>query len=71
MVAIYIFLPFPSEKWDVWKKGKNSNIYGTMPPIVFFLSPCVWENNRILNKNYWDDLDKVIIIVTFHNFTEF
>ena len=23
----------------------------------FILSPYVWENNGLLNKNYWDDLD--------------
>ena len=35
----------------------TSNISGTMTPIFFILSPYVWENNGLLNKNYWDDLD--------------
>ena len=30
-----------------------------MPLIFFNLSPCVWENNGLLNKNYWDDLDTI------------
>ena len=53
---------------------KTSNISGTMLPIFFILSPYLWENNGLVNKNYWDDLDiidqghKFIVRVTFHNF---
>ena len=36
---------------------KTSNNSGAMSPIFFILSPCVWENNGLLNKRYWDDLD--------------
>ena len=32
-------------------------ISGTLPPIIFFLPPYVSENNWLLNKNDWDDLD--------------
>ena len=38
------------------EKMKTSNISATMPLIFFILSPCVWENNRLLNKIYWDNL---------------
>ena len=23
------------------------------------VAPCVWENNGLLKKNYWDDLDSI------------
>ena len=40
--------------------GKKENrISLTMPPIFFILSPYVGENNELLNKNYWDDLEIV------------
>ena len=39
------------------KQWKPSNISGTIQPIFFILSPYVWKNNWLLNKNYWDDLD--------------
>ena len=42
--------------------GKTWNISGTMEPIFFILSPYFWENNRLLNKNYWDDLAIVDLI---------
>ena len=35
----------------------TNNISGPIQPHFFILSPCVWENNWLLNKNYWDDLD--------------
>ena len=37
------------------KEIKTSNIcdYSTI------LSPCVWENNWLINKNYWDELDVI------------
>ena len=35
----------------------ENNEYISMPTIFFNLSPCVWENNGLLNKNQWDDLD--------------
>ena len=28
-----------------------------MQPLFFILSPCLRENNGLLNKNYWDNLD--------------
>ena len=55
-VAGQLGLSFPGEKWIVWKKVKTLNISGTMLPIFFILSPYVWKNNWLLNKNYWDDL---------------
>ena len=39
------------------EKVKTSNIFGTMLPIFFIRSSHVWENNGLLNKNYWDALD--------------
>ena len=36
---------------------KTSKISSTMQPTFFILSPYVWENNGLLNKNYWDDFD--------------
>ena len=35
------------------EKVKAWNISGAMPPIFFILSQNVWENNGILNNNYW------------------
>ena len=35
-----------------------------MQPFFFILSPCVWKNNDLLNKNYWYDID---IIDQSHN----
>ena len=36
----------------VWRYAtmKTLNISGSMPLIFFILSPCVWENNGLLNK---------------------
>ena len=54
------------------KKVATSNISAIMQPICFILSPDVWEDNGLLNKNYWDDLDFIdqghILRVTFCNF---
>ena len=38
-------------KMDCMEEVRTSNISGTMPPIFFILSPGVWENNRLINKN--------------------
>ena len=50
-----VFL-FEVENW-LHGKSETSNISGTVPPIFFILSPCVLENNGLLNKNYWNELD--------------
>ena len=50
-VATQFSLPFLDGKWVTWKKVKTSNISGTIQPIFFILSPCVRENNGLLNKN--------------------
>ena len=39
------------------KKVKISNVSDTVSPIFFNLSPCIWKIIRLLNKNYWNDLD--------------
>ena len=52
-------LPFPRRIVLHVKKVKTSNIYDTIPLICFNLSQCVWENNGLLNKNYWNDLDSI------------
>ena len=56
-VAAQLSLPLPGTQRDAWKQVKTSNISGAMQPIFSILFPCVWENNGILNKNYWDDLE--------------
>ena len=70
-VGAQLSLPFPGGKSIVRKKVKTQNTCDNMTPIVFSLSPYVLENNRLLNKSYWDDLDivvKVIVRETFRNF---
>ena len=39
------------------KKVNKLNITGTIQPIFSILSPWIWENNWLLNENYWDALD--------------
>ena len=39
------------------EKVKTSNISGIMLQIFLILSPYVWEDNELLTKSYWDDLD--------------
>ena len=56
-VDAQLSLPFPGGKCVAWKKVKALNISATIQLIFFLLSPCIWENNGLLNKNYWDGLD--------------
>ena len=51
-VAAQLSLPFSGGKWVAYKKVETSNIAGTMPAIFYILSPYVWTNNGLLNKNY-------------------
>ena len=51
-----------SSSFSGWKMGfmrkvKTSNISRNMQPRFCILSPSVCKNNRLLNKNYRDDLD--------------
>ena len=47
---------FRWEKMGCMEKVKISNISGIVPPSFFILSPQIWENNGLLNKNYCDTL---------------
>ena len=59
-VATQLSLTFHVENRLHEKYLKTSNISGTMQTIFFiFFSPCVLENNALLNKNYWDELDVI------------
>ena len=55
-VASQLSLPFPGGN-GLHGKVTTSNISGALPPIFFIVSPCVWEDDRLLNENYWGYLD--------------
>ena len=64
-VVVQLSLPFPGGKFvHAWKKMKTLNIFGTVQPIFFIFTICL-ANNRLLNKNCWDQGH---IKLTFHNF---
>ena len=62
---------FPSGKWVAWKKFKKIDYLCIVPPIFFILSRYVWENNGLLNKNYWDDLEVIDQGHGYGNISEF
>ena len=42
---------------DCMENCENIEYLWHHQPIFFIFSPCVWENNGLLNKSYWDELD--------------
>ena len=68
--AAQLNLPFPGGNGLHGKKVKTSNFSGTIQLIFFILSPCVCENNGLLNKNCWDDLDIIYLGYPWTNYNK-
>ena len=57
--GVYLLILFLLEN-GLHRKGETSNIFGAIQPIFFNSFTICFENNGLLNKNYWNDLDIII-----------